>query len=752
MIDELKIPATNSVEPFSPSFARTRDTLPYYVLFFISGFPALLYQIVWQRALFTIYGVNIESVTVIVSAFMAGLGLGSLAGGKLSTVKGLPLLATFGTIETGIGIFGFFSLGIFHRVGSFTAGASTAKTGLVTTALLLFPTILMGSTLPLLVAYFVRVTKNVGESVGLLYCANTFGSALACYLAAVFAMREFGESGSVRAAATLNVIVGGSALLLQRIPTRGRQVDCATKEAAAAPVIRTIPLAAALLLSALVGFISLAYEIVWYRLYSFASGGRASCFALLLAFYLAGIAYGSLVVRDACRQKLRTDPKGAASAFVALVLWAAVASFLVGPAVANAVRYVAYQLTFPFVFVGASLLGAAFPLLSHFAISPIDRAGSKLSYIYLANIIGSASGSLLVGFVLMDHWPIQRICLFLMASGILTALLFSLYGHVRATRLAICALAVAVLAFLCSGQLFSNLYEKMLYKRAFSGARPFRHLKETRSGVIAVTQEGIVFGGGAYDGQFSTDLNHDTNGIFRIFALSSFHPQPSEVLMIGLGSGSWAQVVASHPDVKRLTIVEINPGYLELIRQYPQVAGLLHNPKVEIFIDDGRRWLLRNPNKAFDAVVMNTTFHWRAHTSNLLSVEFLRMVRSHLKPGGVLYYNTTWSPEALLTGATVFPYSLRVWNFLAVSDRPIEVDKLRWETCLANYRIEGKPVFDLTDPTQRANLDAVVSLADTLGSKHPARERAMEWGGTIRQRFSGQRLITDDNMGTEWDY
>jgi len=54
----------------------------YYLLFFLSGFPALLYQIVWQRALFTLYGVNIESVTMIVTVFMLGLGLGSLAGGQ----------------------------------------------------------------------------------------------------------------------------------------------------------------------------------------------------------------------------------------------------------------------------------------------------------------------------------------------------------------------------------------------------------------------------------------------------------------------------------------------------------------------------------------------------------------------------------------------------------------------------------------------------------------------------------------------
>jgi spermidine synthase len=180
------------------------------------------------------------------------------------------------------------------------------------------------------------------------------------------------------------------------------------------------------------------------------------------------------------------------------------------------------------------------------------------------------------------------------------------------------------------------------------------------------------------------------------------------------------------------------------------VAGLLRNPKVEIAIEDGRRWLIRNPSRKFDVVVMNTTFHWREHTSNLLSVDFLKLVRQHLLPGGVLYYNTTWSAEAQLTGATEFPYGLRIINFLAVSDSPIQPDKDRWRSVLQGYQIEGKPVFDLTRPEYRQRLAEMLSLGDTLDSKHPEAQMAMEYTASIRQRYRGKRIITDDNMGTEW--
>src|SRR5262245_62874209 len=92
------------------------------VLFFLSGFPALIYQLVWQRALFRIFGVNIESVTIVVTAFMLGLGLGSLVGGLISKRRGIPLLPLLAAIELATGLFGLASLALFDRVGALTAG------------------------------------------------------------------------------------------------------------------------------------------------------------------------------------------------------------------------------------------------------------------------------------------------------------------------------------------------------------------------------------------------------------------------------------------------------------------------------------------------------------------------------------------------------------------------------------------------------------------------------------------------------
>src|SRR6202035_507722 len=111
------------------------------VLFFFSGFPALIYQLVWQRALFRIFGVNIESVTIVVTAFMLGLGLGSLAGGWLSKRRGIPLLPLLAAIELLTAAFGMLSLEIFDRVGEFTIGLPLTAMAAVSLALVIVPTL-----------------------------------------------------------------------------------------------------------------------------------------------------------------------------------------------------------------------------------------------------------------------------------------------------------------------------------------------------------------------------------------------------------------------------------------------------------------------------------------------------------------------------------------------------------------------------------------------------------------------------------
>jgi predicted membrane-bound spermidine synthase len=178
------------------------------LLFLISGFAALIYQIVWERVLFTAFGVNIESVTIIVSVFMFGLGVGSLVGGVLSQrlPRRLPQLVLL--CEVAIGLFGVVSLPLMRAVSQVTLHSSLFTMALTAYALLSLPTIFMGATLPILVAQLNRQYQNVGQSVALLYFLNTAGSAMACFLTVGVLFVIGGLQLSVFVACLCNLLVG----------------------------------------------------------------------------------------------------------------------------------------------------------------------------------------------------------------------------------------------------------------------------------------------------------------------------------------------------------------------------------------------------------------------------------------------------------------------------------------------------------------------------------------------------------------
>ena len=497
-----------------------------------------------------------------------------------------------------------------------------------------------------------------------------------------------------------------------------------------------------LLLSFLSGAVALSYEILWFRAYSFASGTAADTFGYLLGGYLAGLALGSWAVRDRCREG---EDRAKQTRFVfRAVIVANAASFLVVPVLARLVAEgIEWKQTIPLVGVAATGLGTLFPLVSHLYVPPDARTGARVSYLYLSNILGSTGGTLVTGFVMMDELTIGGLAVILVLLGSIPSAVI-VVTETPDTRLklrgaSLLAASVITLA-VASDPLYDGIYERLQEKGNYKAGFRFKHVIETRSGVVTVTPELRIYGGGVYDGGFNVRLEDDFNSVWRAYVVGALHPDPRDVLVIGLGSGSWATVLSNHPAVERVTIVEINPGYLEVIPKYRIVAGILNHPKVTIHIDDARRWLVRNQAARFDLVVANATFNWRSSASNLLSVEFLDLIRSRLKPGGMHAYNTTGSSRVQRTGLVVFPRGLLVHNILVVSDEPIKFERRRWEDLMYSYRLQGRPLFRRG---REEDALALNQLTWRVEQRLVGREKLLR--GT-----QGCLEITDDNMGTEW--
>ncbi|MGB7844747.1 MAG: hypothetical protein WBL63_03970 [Candidatus Acidiferrum sp.] len=727
---------------------KQKENLLLSALFLGSGMPALIYQVAWQRTLFAIYGVNAESVAAVVSAFMLGLGLGGLLGGLLSARYPTQALIFFGLSELGVAIFGLNSLRIFHWAASSSAGAALPTVILLSTAVLLVPTLLMGATLPLLVEHFVARSGRVGLSVSRLYFANTLGSAIACYLCATYILRSFGQSGSVTMAACMNTLVGGTAYLYGRqTRTSAQGLENHGKQSGTGSPIIALP--RAMCLAALAGFIGLGFEIVWFRVFALASGDRAPAFALLLATYLSGIAAGSYLC-----EKFTTDFEPArvlGIVGVLLLLSGGVSPFFPAIVATLVARNWNYLWSAPAFFLVAGMVGCILPQVCQMSVAADEKAGRKVGFLYASNIAGSVVGSLGIGFIWMQFFGLRAIALQLACLCVIagTAILLLPDSSVKRPGWAWALILCSAVAVPFSPPTFHLLYEKLTFGSRAESHIPFARIVENRNGVVCVTRDDAVFGGGVYDGHFLIDPANDVNFTVRAFAFTATHPAPRRVLMIGLASGSWAQILINDPRVEQFDVVEINPGYLKLIPDYPVVRSLLQNPKLRLYVDDGRRWLLAHPTEKYDMIVANATYHWRDHSTTLLSREFFRMIRGHLNQGGVYYFNTTESDEAIATALSVFPYGLRIINFVVVGDTPIFFDKQRWMGILSNYRIDGRRIFDPMNPRIPAVLAAYGALADTLNA--PPRFFGLETSDSMRGRLGRQRLITDDNMGREWD-
>jgi spermidine synthase len=715
--------------------------------FHLSGFCALIYQIVWQRVLFTEFGVNIESITVIVAIFMLGLGLGSLFGGVLSRKYPARLPDLFMTCEILTGFFGIFSLQLIQYFSRIPSHETLLNMTITVFALLFIPTLLMGATLPILVTYIFNNIRSVGNTVGILYFINTLGAAVACFVTADIFFTMFGKQTTVLIAAAGNLLIGFLIYNFTRLHTSDVLESQASQNVTTESVTPDSTLGksrrflAVLLLSCLTGYISLSQEILWFRAISYVTGGKPDVFSHVLGVFLLGIAGGALFGKKLC-QRCKDIPL----TYIAMMLTFSALIYYISLPMISRLMTVSETLgmfaSYFLVGIISFFMGGIFPILCHYGTTSRDSVGISISWIYFANILGSTAGPLITGFILLDIYTLQQNILFLTVFVILfAASVFNVLQNGLSRKVLTAAAVVGIVAFIAISNkaLYSHLLEKLQYKTNYRQGEVYKYVIQNRSGIIAVANGNpdVIFGGGMYDGRFSTDPVSNTNTITRAYMMAALHPRPADVLEIGLSGGAWAKVISDYEDLKELTIVEINPGYLELIGRYQQIASILSDPKVTVYIDDGRRWLRSNPAAKFDVILMNTTFHWRDGITNLLSEEFLRICKSHLKEGGVLYYNTTDSADVVYTAASVFRHVTMYVNFVAASDTPFAMDSKAIRDNLAKFKENGSPVFDRDLPSRQLLNKLSASRLDDLGDK-------------FRQK-KDLKLITDDNMATEFN-
>jgi spermidine synthase len=494
-------------------------------------------------------------------------------------------------------------------------------------------------------------------------------------------------------------------------------------------------------LSLFVGFSSLSIEVLWIRVVSFSIHTVPQAFSYVLILFLAGIAVGSYIGKRMCEAPNRDLYSVSA---VVLIL-AALVDFASLRLINFEDRILNIGLYSLLIFVTAMLKSIVFPIAHHLGSNQSKKVAASVSYVYFGNILGATLGPLFTTFLLLRLLTTAESFLVVSIITLATAFLAMMCSDRKSA-----ILKFSIAPMLIAGIIFSSLPDDRLWyrlidvgrKHAASPSGQFKTNFESQHGVINIDENDtgdLVFGFGKYDGRINTSLARNSNEIDRAYRIAGFHSAPKRVLIIGFSTGSWANVISWLPGVDEMDIVEINPDYIKMAKERPEVAGVINNKNASYHIDDGRRWLKRNPDQRFDLIVMNSSYHFRNSVTHVLSKEMLELVQSRLNKGGVFYFNTTGSPDAFRTAAEVFSVTSSYKYFVAASDSQFVLDRATTLKRLAMMKNDSKLVFGKSP----AELEAFEKMLDIDMVEYLQVESSLN---------RKTHIITDNTPITEYQY
>jgi spermidine synthase len=664
--------------------------------FFISGFTALLYQVVWQRVLGLFSGSDVRSVTIVVASYLAGLGLGSLIGGVLSDrLSRRKAVQIYGLSNLGIAIFAVFSRFLFYDLLFLRLkllAESPTLLLLIVFISLLIPTSLMGLSLPILSKAISGKFERVASRIGLLYGINTLGSGLGTLVSGWYLLGTLGYEKTIYLGAALSALVGlvalaGASRFDDKLPVRTIDSAIVTGSQHRVSSIREW-----YILVFLSGFAAISLEIIWFRVLDIALQSIAYTYAHLLAFILVSNALGSLVGARVV-QSIRNPRKvflciqGMVVAYSLLAIWLIGLYWQFHPELRADIGYIDpktinSELIFkygvlPLVMIVPPnlLLGFYFPLVQKAVQTDGYKIGWRVGLIQVANILGNTTGSLLTGLVLLDRIGTANSLRLLALLGLGFVLILRL-NWVKEKLIAGLALVLVATVIFFPGN--THVWA------ALHGIKPHQYFiaAEDSTGVAAITeanQEGMLLASGQAQAHFPYWHAHALLG--TIPALLHFHP--TQVTIIGMGSGGTPHTIGANPLTEHVRVVELLGAELSVLRKYAEtpVGKPLHflfqDPRYEFKVGDGRRELALT-NRRFDIIEADAIQPWRSRAGMLYSQEFFREVLSHLTPGGIA---VQWhvGAETEPTFCSVFPHVTRLYigglSVLLGSDRPINFDR-----------------------------------------------------------------------------
>ena len=773
--------------------AQSRVLAAVYPIFFLSGISGLLYQVVWVRWFGRVFGNTLYSASLVTAVFMGGLGLGSYLGGvfvdRLHDRRGraFPLKAYAGA-EVAIAGLGLLLALVLPALEPFSAAISrytqdadgwfrlthgSYVVRYVLALVLLLPvTTIMGATLTILIRFL--LASDLGQSgwrVGVLYGFNTAGAALGAFLSDFFLVPAFGLLQTQLVAVAFNLVAAVAALRLVGWLAQGAGSPAVEPIAPAEegePVVaseegepgsrRLLWLTAVAI--GLSGFAAMGIEILWFRHLSIALGGLRSVFSLLLtvmllSMWLGSLAGGALHRRLGRAAQLYMVSQGLL-VLAALGLLATVPTVTPADPLRDAImeasggELIALQTLHNLkkiaavVALPALLMGFAYPLANAHVQRVGASIGRRAGALYLANTAGAVLGSLGAGLLLIPTLGMHHTAtlLALAAGAAIGPLLATLPGGGARVDRALAAGCVGAVAFAVG--MWCQLPPDHLLLHGVRWSHRLLALSEGPNELVAVTEDPSDGSRRLLtDGYSMSSTTVDGQRYMRAFTHIPLMQvdDPKDVLVICFGVGSTLHSASLHESLERIEIADLSRNVLGHHGYFAHSnAGVLDDPRVSVFVNDGRQHLRMQPEGRYDLITLEPPPIRNAGVSALYTAEFYELARSRLKEGG---YMAQWLPayqvpedvvrSLVRSFVDVFPSSVLLSGerkeliLLGTKAETIRIDPARVRAALA-----GNPA--LREDLARIYMDTPTEIVGTYVAS----------ADTLREGTASARPVTDD--------
>ena len=668
-----------------------------WLIFIFSGASGLIYEVIWMRQLTLIFGSTVFATSTVLTAFMAGLALGSFYFGRKIDESDQSPLRIYALLEAGIGVFclvwplilsvlGALYVLIHRNVTSEFYTLSLIRF-LLTFAILLIPSILMGGTLPVLTRFFVKRLEQLGTNIGVLYALNTFGAVIGTVAAGFFLIEAFGIRWTLGIGIAINFAVAAIALALVQ---KASATEDATSQSETVMADKTVsprstnsrkPKAESHLVLwaiGISGFCALAYEVLWTRIMVFFLGSTTYAFATMLAAFLFGIALGSIVFArwvDRIKQPV--------AVFGILQLGIGLFALILMPAFEELYgltstfqstfggsRFWAFFSCFLVMCLPTFLMGASFPLVTKIYTGSEHQLGRSIGNVYSVNTVGSILGAFCAGFVLIPILGIRPSIVLTVALNTGIGCFLVLRGGQRneagGSLLQGISIGMPILNAGLAVILLFTLNQPLFLKSAiFKTQRPGDTLvdynEEVDATVTTLKDDEAVYR--LYvDTNQAADASRWDSPSHRVIAHLPLllHPRPKRALVVGFGMGLTSYSITQHG--VRVDAIELSEGVISAAQNhFTHINGnVFGSPLFNYKINDGRNHILMTKTK-YDMISTGIIHPLvSAGSSNIYTADFYRLCRRILSENGIM---CQWVPLHRLPEAH---YKMIVRTFIEV--------------------------------------------------------------------------------------